>query len=688
MNKTTIVGSILLAGALVTMSGDADAVGTRTFVIDTMSTFEGGELEGVAVASDGSVRAGLTLANAPITDATSVWATVALPDGTVLLGTGTGGRIYKVKGGKVSIAAETKTLAVSSLAIGPGGDVIAGTFPEGKIFRIPVGELDGSEKKAWIDLKREPEKTEDIWDLAYDANKRALYAATGPDGKLYRIADGGAKADVFFDSEEDHLVSVAVAADGTVYAGSNGKALLYKLSGPGRAEVLHDFAGDDVKRIAIDAKGTVYAVANKYSDSLSGLRPPRSSMGATPTAPKSAKAGKGQLWRFSANGIAEQMMKNKDAHFTSLVLDDAGAPYVGTGHDGRVYTVSENHVKRLVVDTEERQIGGMAISGKTRYIASSDPVVFHEIKGAGGPDAVWTSKVLDAGLRATWGKLEWQGSGTLELQTRSGNTEKPDNSWSAWSGALTKAGKVTSPAARFLQIRARWGKDADAVLREVQTSFVTDNARALITEVTAGSKKSNTGGSKVPESGAAPGTPSTKLKIKWKVDNPDNDKLRYRLFYRREGDKTWFSMLEPNEELTKTDYSWNTSGMPEGRYRIRIDASDELSNPPDRVTKHALVSRSVVVDNTAPILSSLQLNGSRLQGTASDQVGPISRIEFALVGKKSWWPVFPKDAVFDDPTETFDVDVSNLVPSGPHLVVVRAYDANGNRVERTVARGR
>ncbi|MEQ9321575.1 MAG: hypothetical protein RIF41_20585, partial [Polyangiaceae bacterium] len=304
-----------------------------------------------------------------------------------------------------------------------------------------------------------------------------------------------------------------------------------------------------------------------------------------------------------------------------------------------------------------------------------------------GADAVWTSKVLDAGLRAHWGRMTWRADGALELETRSGNTEKPDDTWSAWSGAMAKPDKVKSPAARFLQIRGRWGRDDKAVLREIEVAFVTDNARALITELTAGESKSDTGGSKVPESGAEPDKPEAKLKISWKVDNPDNDKMRYRLFYRREGSKGWFAMLESSEELTKTTYSWDTEGMPEGRYRIRLEASDELANPPDRVTKHSHQLGGVVVDNTAPVLSGLAMAGNRLKGTASDQVGPIARLEFALVGTKSWFPIFPSDDVFDESSESFDVDVASLVPSGPHLVVVRAYDAAGNRVERTVSRG-
>ena len=114
---------------------------------------------------------------------------------------------------------------------------------------------------------------------------------------------------------------------------------------------------------------------------------------------------------------------------------------------------------------------------------ASDPAVVHPVKGVGGADAVWTSKVLDAGIRARFGRIEWESIGPLELSTRSGNTKEPDETWSAWSRALTAPARVESPAARYLQVRARFAKDPKAVLNEVEVAFVTDNLRAVVTEV-------------------------------------------------------------------------------------------------------------------------------------------------------------------------------------------------------------
>ncbi len=687
----------LAAAALALAAAPAHAVGTRSFFLDSIDDLKGGDLTGVSVDSNGNVRAGLNLGATPIPDATSVWSAVALPDGSVLLGTGNEGKIYRVANGQVTVAADTGQMAVSSLAIAWNGDVIAGTFPEGKLYRLPGGKPVAGKlaPQPFSDLSQ---TTEDVWGLAYDAKGRVLYAATGPEGKLFRI-DAAGKAQVYFDSDEPHLMSVAVGGDGAVYTGSNGKALLYKLTGPGRASVLHDFEGDDVRAIvaAPGDKGAIYAISNKYSEAFAAPR--RNKTGPpSPQPTRSAKPGKGILMRFGKDGVAEKLLGDDDTHYVSLGLGDDGAPYVGTGAEGRLYTVSENRVERLVADTDERQVGAFVMAGKRRFLATTDPAVFHEVRGVGGADAVWTSKVLDAGLRATWGRLAWrsdtdappgaprsQTGGALELQTRTGNTETPDSTWSPWSAALAAPGDVKSPAARFVQVRARWARDPAAVLREVTLSFVTDNARAVITSITATPKnqsRSSKGGIQ-PSGGEAP-KPASTVQVSWKVDNPDQDDLRYRIFYRMEGQSMWRNPLKPGEKITKTEHTWDTTALPEGEYRLLIEASDELANPPDRVQRHSLESGTVLVDNTPPVIRTIALQGRRLTGDVSDGLGPISRIEVSIAGSDEWRPLFPTDGVFDEPAETFAADISSIVPPGAHLVAVRAYDSSGNVVTRDV----
>src|SRR5262249_51253976 len=162
-----------------------------------------------------------------------------------------------------------------------------------------------------------------------------------------------------------------------------------------------DFDAEDVKLLAVappEKGGYLYAVANKYNESP--VAPKRNRQGPPQPQPvKPARAGKGLLMRFNKEGVHEQLVEDDESHFVSLALDDSGQPFVGTAAEGRLYTVDENHLERLMAHVDQRAVGAVVMSGKKRFLVGSDPVVLHEIKGVGGTDAVWTSKVLDAGLR-------------------------------------------------------------------------------------------------------------------------------------------------------------------------------------------------------------------------------------------------------------------------------------------------
>lgn len=151
------------------------------------------------------------------------------------------------------------------------------------------------------------------------------------------------------------------------------------------------------------------------------------------------------------------------------------------------------------------------------------------------------------------------------------------------------------------------------------------------------------------------------------------------------GTTNWFEVLKPTEKLMAETYIWDTADMPEGEYRLRVMASDELSNPPTRVRKHQLESGVIVVDNTPPRIEGLAANGRRVTGRVIDGVGPVARIEVSVVGSDEWFPFEPKDGIFDEPSEEFEADVSGFAPAGAALLSVRAYDSANNLVVRNVS---
>jgi hypothetical protein len=663
--------------ALALTAVDVSAVGRRRFALESASDFEGGDLKGVAVDSTGRVRAGFNLASTPIPDATVVFSALALKDGSVLLGTGNDGKLIQVRDGQAKVVGESKAMAVTSLAEAWGGTVVAGTLPEGKLMKWSGGKL-----AELVALKG----AEHIWQVAYDPKTQSVFAATGPEGKLWRIGQDG-QAQVYFDAEEEHLMSVAVAPDGTVYSGASNKAKLYKISGPGRASVLHDFGRTEVRAIAIGRKGEVYAIANEIQSGAEPPKRPARGQGATAAGPAPAppKAkGKGTLYRFLPDGTPDQLLDDSGEHFVSLALGDDGKPYVGTGAEGEVYTVEDNHNSVLVANVEERQVGALILAGKQWYVVGSDPAVLHPVRGIGGADAVWTSKVLDAGLRARFGRMTWQATAPLEFSTRTGGTSEPDETWSDWSAPSTAPDVIKSPPGRYLQVRARFSRDKNAVLSEVEIPFITDNLRAVITKLDAASKPASKASKIEASGGPVSAKPSTDVNLEWKVDNADEDELRYRLQYRIVGTDNWFDILKNDEVLTKTSYTWNTTDLPEGRYRVRVSASDELANPPDRVKTHELTSGIVLVDNTPPTIENLRAVGRRIQGIAVDGVGPIQRIEVSLAGSGRFVPFYPKDGILDEQREEFDVDVAGITGAGPALLSVKVYDDANNFVVRNV----
>ncbi|HEY6460255.1 MAG TPA: hypothetical protein VIY73_08885, partial [Polyangiaceae bacterium] len=178
-----------LAAALV--ARDAQAVGTRTFELDTLDKLSGGDLKGASVGSDGVVRAGWTLGNVPVPEGAGSTATcaLALPDGSILVGTGpaSGGKVIRFAGDQATVFADTHESAVNALAADRSGAVYAATTSN-KIYKVAQGKADVFATLAGVDA---------VFALAVDPKSGALFAGTGSEGKVMRVAPGGGSTTYF-----------------------------------------------------------------------------------------------------------------------------------------------------------------------------------------------------------------------------------------------------------------------------------------------------------------------------------------------------------------------------------------------------------------------------------------------------------------------------------------------------------
>jgi len=116
--------------------------------------------------------------------------------------------------------------------------------------------------------------------------------------------------------------------------------------------------------------------------------------------------------------------------------------------------------------------------------------------------------------------------------------------------------------------------------------------------------------------------------------------------------------------------------VPDGLYVVRVQASDERANPPERALDFALESSPLLVDNRPPEVVDLQAKLPQVSGRARDAASNITEIEYAVDGGE-WRPVAPADGVFDDPNEPFAFRLPALAP-GAHAVTVRAWDRADN----------
>jgi len=672
-NPKTIL-RILLAGFVISTSATVAALGTRSFVLDNADAFFAGELDGAAVHSDGSVRAGAATERTALENVPLAYSMVQRA-GATFIGTGTDGAVYRVDGRKTELFASTGELLVSSLAFGNDGALYAGTLPNGRIYRIDP-------KSGKVKRFSTPEGAKHIWALRYDKRRGRLIAGTGPEGKLFEI-DAIGRAKLLFKSEASHIMALSGDDKGTVYAGTSDQALVLRITPNSQVEVVHDFPGNEVT--AIDFHDGQLAVASNTFKTAPGSQfKPSARKAPTPAGPVTRpRPGSGQIWRVGAEGRAEMLVGRKDTHFTSIQWGPDGAIYAGGGHEGRIVRVEPDASYSIWVDVEERQVLALDLRAKNPSFVTGDGAALYRVKPSKRRDAIWTSKALDARFASKWGRLTWRGRGRFVLQTRSGNTKEPGDTWSGWSKDLKQPAVVSSPPGRFIQVRAKLPNDDSAVLRAVEIFYLPQNQRARVSSVQGTPPPPKRG-----ETPRQPPPPTTLLSLSWKADNPDGDPLRYRIAYREERQSIWRDMFAEDSVLMEAKYSWDTGSIPDGYYVVRVEASDEQSNPEQRSLRSSATSEPILVDNHPPRLEKLKVRKGRVLGRVVDALGPIARVQMSI-DAGPWRDVFPVDSVFDSADERFDVPLG-AIPGNSHIIAVRALDASGNQANReiTVKMGR
>ena len=215
---------------------------------------------------------------------------------------------------------------------------------------------------------------------------------------------------------------------------------------------MYDFPGDEVTAIAA-RDGAIAVVVNEFGETPAAQTPTKSASLAPLTpgtaAPARPRPGKGRLWRISTENRAEQLYSNDDGQFTAVQISAEGVMYVASGAGGRVYRVAPDRTSATWIDVDERQVLAIDLGQSDPIFVTGDGAALYHIVAGRPGDPTWTSKVLDTQFASRFGALTWRATGTIEFQTRTGNTREPDATWSDWSASMATPGPIRSAGAAF-----------------------------------------------------------------------------------------------------------------------------------------------------------------------------------------------------------------------------------------------
>src|ERR1035438_1820374 len=115
----------------------AFAEGTRSWEQSKFDELTKGTATGVAIRSAGGLELAPTFKSLHATPSTYIWAIAADDAGNVYAAAGAPARVYRImEDGKATIIFEPKELQVQALRTGPGGAIYAATAPDGKVYKI------------------------------------------------------------------------------------------------------------------------------------------------------------------------------------------------------------------------------------------------------------------------------------------------------------------------------------------------------------------------------------------------------------------------------------------------------------------------------------------------------------------------------------------------------------------------
>jgi WD40 repeat protein len=724
------------AACLLSQISVVHAQGTRLWTESRFEELERGTPEGVAITSDGHLVPGPESKAILATPSTYVWSVAADREGNAYLATGTPATVLRVgPDGKSTTLFTARDMSVQVVRVGPDGAVYAATLPSGKVYKLdPHAENKNDETARVIfDPAGTQEKPKYVWDLAFDAQGR-LYIATGAPAAIYRVSGGGSgnspnKAELFYKSDEEHIRSLAFDKAGNLIAGSDGSGLVYRIDPSGKAFVLYDAPRKEITSVVVAPDGTIYAagVGEKGRNNL----PPLPVTGqATVTAtitiitPGSVQAFSGntlipegsELYAIPhGNGPPRKIWGGHDDILYSLAWTPDGV-LAATGNRGRIYRIHDDGTWADVAHLEASQVTGFADSPKGWLVSTANAGKLFLLSHGEAAEGTYLSEVFDAGVFAQWGRAEVElgatPSSAVQMYARAGNIENPQRAWGDWKQFTPNTAAIGIDSSRFMQWKLV--ERPGSAVGEVAINYLPVNLPPVVDEIVVAP------GARANSMQQQPGQPQqitinfpstqnqgisfgqepgreplqavrdrTAVTVRWAAHDDNGDELSFAVYYRGEGERNWQFL---RDHIRERFYSFDSSQLPDGHYRVKVVASDARSHNPGEALTGNRESDEFVIDTTPPIVSGLEahLASGKIHTTftATDATSPVTHAEYSIDAGR-WQYVAPVGGIADSLTERFEFDAplphpppdaDAPVDSGEHVIAIRLFDRYDNAV--------
>jgi hypothetical protein len=254
------------------------ADGTRTWEQSNFDDLSKGTATGVAIRSIGGLELAPAFKLLYATPSTYIWAVAADDQGNVYAATGAPARVYRITpDGKASIIFEPQELQVQTLEVAPGGVIYAATAPDGKVYKLAhkPGEKASAKKSG---EKNGPEKSN-------DTAKPAL--------------DPSWTSSVYFAPGTKYIWDLALDKAGNLFVATGDHGEIYKVAANGDHSLFFKSDETHIRVLALDARGNLIAGTD----------------------------GSGLIYRIAPSGEAFVLYSAPKKEITALAIDREGDIY-------------------------------------------------------------------------------------------------------------------------------------------------------------------------------------------------------------------------------------------------------------------------------------------------------------------------------------------------------------------------